>query len=464
MVGYFQRYRTWLGSICAAALGIALAPVVGAQDAESTQDAEIQRLKGELETMGRRIEELEARKRAEEEQGLDPSTVVTVGEGTSPKAFKIPGTDTSLSFGGYAKLDAIYNSRAVEGPSQFGNQLFIPGTIPLDADAAGERDEINLHAKESRLWFHSYTPTDWAPVEVHVELDIFNLTATDSERVTSGFAPRLRHAYGKFGNLLAGQYWSAFQPVYTFPETNDFGGPAGQVFVRQPQIRWTQPTGFGDWFVSLENPETSLDIPAAPGVDPDLQGTRAEPSDDLYPDIVGGLDFLGDWGQASAAVLVRNLRADGEFGGIVVDDDVWGGAVSAAAEVSTFGEDYLSVMAQYGNAIGRYMSYNFFNGGVIEPDGEIDLTPMFGGNVGYTHYWTPTVRSTLLFGYAEADNSDFVDGTTVNKDLWSGHVNLLWNPVDPVRIGIEYLHAKRTTEDEQEGELDRVQLSFLYEF
>lgn len=418
--------------------------------------------------MKRKIEQLESEERREDEQAregdqaLDPATVVTVGEGTSPKSFKIPNTNTSLSFGGYAKLDTIYNNSAVPGASQFGNQLFIPSTIPLTG--RGESGEITVHGKESRLWFHSYTPYEWAPVEVHVEVDFFNLNITDSERTTSGFTPRLRHAYGKFGNLLAGQYWSAFQPVYTFPEMNDFGGPAGQVFIRQPQVRWTQPTGFGDWFVSFENPETTLDIPAAPGVDPALQGTRAEPSDDRYPDIVGGVDFIGDWGQASAAVMARNLRADGTFGNLVVDDDEWGGAVNGAAEITTFGDDYVMVMAQYGNAIGRYMSYNFFNEGVIEPDGQIDLTPMFGGNVGYTHFWTDTVRSTLLFGYAEADNSEFVAGTAINKDLWSGLVNLMWSPVEPVRLGIEYLHAKRQQEDGLEGELDRIQASALYLF
>ena len=129
----------------------------------------------------------------------------------------------------------------------------------------GEKKELHFHAKESRLWFKSFTPTDWGALVAYIETDIFNLQSTDSERVTNGNTPRLRHAFGSLCNLLAGQTWTTFMAVYTFPELNDLGGPAGQIFGRQAQVRWKQPTGWGSWQVALENPETTLSIPAANG-------------------------------------------------------------------------------------------------------------------------------------------------------------------------------------------------------
>ena len=49
---------------------------------------------------------------------------------------------------------------------------------------------------------------------------------------------RLRHAYGRWGPILAGQTNSLFMDGDLFPNVVDYWGPAGMVFVRNPQIRF----------------------------------------------------------------------------------------------------------------------------------------------------------------------------------------------------------------------------------
>ncbi len=406
-------------------------------------------------------QERQAQVRADmEKRAIVAENVVTAGD--TKNSIKLPGTDTSLSWGGYTKLDAIYNSDATEGASKFQNELYIPSTVRV-GNTQGEKKEIHFHAKESRLWFKSFTPTDWGALTAYIETDIFNLQSTDSERITNGNTPRLRHAFGSLGNFLAGQTWTTFMPVYALPETNDFGGPAGQIFGRQAQVRWKQPTDWGSWQVALENPESTLSIPAANG------GGRADPSDDRVPDIVLRADYKDTWGQASIAGLVRQFRADGTFGGsggaptIDVDDSEWGGAISVATKIKVFDRDVIKASAQYGH-LGRYQSYNAFNGAEIKDEDEIDTVESLGAFVAYQHWWTPTIRSTWSLGYGEADNNKRRVGDNATESIWSSHLNLLWSPVPNTRFGVEWLHANRELESGQDGKLDRVQFSAKYGF
>jgi hypothetical protein len=57
----------------------------------------------------------------------------------------------------------------------------------------------------------------------------------------------------------------------------------------------------------------------------------------------------------------------------------------------------------------------------------------------------------------------------VNRDIWAAAVNLIWSPVKPVDLGIEYIHAERTLENRdvngvRGGRADRVQASAIVRF
>ena len=71
----------------------------------------------------------------------------------------------------------------------------------------------------------------------------------------------------------------------------------------------------------------------------------------------------------------------------------------------------------------------------------------FSTNGGYQHWWTPNLRTTIAVGYANQQVSSQLIGPSeaesVNKILWNGFVNLVWNPVAFITTGVEYMYGKR---------------------
>jgi hypothetical protein len=83
-----------------------------------------------------------------------------------------------------------------------------------------------------------------------------------------------------------------------------------------------------------------------------------------------------------------------------------------------------------------------------------------GGEIGYQHWWLDNLRSNFNAGI-EAQNGLAArlvnaNGTTagaavsggqaatLNKELMSSHINLIWNPVSFVDVGLEWTWAQRT--------------------
>ena len=85
----------------------------------------------------------------------------------------------------------------------------------------------------------------------------------------------------------------------------------------------------------------------------------------------------------------------------------------------------------------------------------------YGGYISYRHWWSDKWRTSITGSGFKADNNVDLSGNNVNKDSYSGYINLLYSPVKPLTVGIEYMYAKNTKENGVDGELNRV--IFLYE-
>lgn len=419
----------------------------------------VKELHSQIEKLTARLQQLEQKLDKKE----TPATLVQASEskpehkkidvGDIKGSIKIPGTDSSLAIGGYVKLDAIYNSQSVggSGGSNVGDQMLFAGSVPVNKDSA-EADQITFHARQSRFWLKSFTPTkEWGDLNTYLEMDFFAFQAPGDERVSNSYAPRLRHAFGSLGRFLAGQTYTTFMNVQALPELNDFGGPVGRVFVRQPMLRWTQPfdENKADWMLAIESPETTLTNEA---------GARETPNDDHFPDVISRVNLYRPWGDVSVAGMVRNIRNHGQY-----DSDVYGGALSMAGRVKAFERDDVRFMLNYGNVLGRYVSSNLFNDGAINAKGEVELFNQYGGFVAYRHWWYNSWRSTLAYGLSYADNVDYV-ADTVSQWAQSGQVNLLWSPLPQATLGLEYTYASRGLENSDSGDLHRIQFSSMFKF
>ena len=141
-----------------------------------------------------------------------------------------------------------------------------PSSIAVGPDAGDhEHAQVKFGARETRLFVKTNTPTSLGDLDTHVEFDFYGSDGNESVSNSSG--PRLRHAYATLGHFLGGQTWTNFMNPAALPETVDFGGPTGQIFDRQAQVRRTQPiaatSSMSDarWSIGLENPETVAQVP-----------------------------------------------------------------------------------------------------------------------------------------------------------------------------------------------------------
>ena len=465
--------------------------------AADTPDAEVLELKAQLKAMSARLEALEAQKTAAPAAASAPATdangfknfaaapppqpVVQVaplpaagagapavvsgapakttvkGEGmpvvggSLPGSFKLPGTDTSMKLGGYAKLDAIYDANHAYG-GQFANFA----NIPLNNSQQGQfTDQFNMHARQTRLNIETSTPTALGPLKILVEADFFG-AAAGNRKTLSGEGLQLRHAYGQVGNILAGQTWSNFMDLDAYPESLDFVGPAGLSFIRQAQIRYTDKIGeHTTWSVSAESPQSDITSPVT---------TNINVSD--MPDLTGKVQYKDTFGHVAVRGLVRHLKEGSTAAGTTGEDGAYAYGLGLSGKFLAYEKDSLVYEINAGKGIGRYIFdvANSNNGSVYTPGGQVEAQFAYSAYAAYQHYWSPNWRTNIMAGYVNIDNNTSVTGLGVNKDIASAHLNLIWSPDPAYRVGLEYMHGYRELESGVSGDLDRIQTSFMYLF
>ncbi|HYL24822.1 MAG TPA: DcaP family trimeric outer membrane transporter [Burkholderiales bacterium] len=374
------------------------------------------------------------------------------GAARADKTIKVPDSDTTVTVGGYVKLDAIWSDVSA-GVDSVGDQELNTSLIPVGPTAGQhKKDQVTLHARQTRLFFGTSTPTSYGPVTTYIEGDFFG--ADGNESVTNSNNFRIRHAYGTFGHLLAGQFWTNFFNEQAYAETLDFGGPAGEIFIRQAQLRWTQKFARGEWSVSAESPESLFAIPGS--------ATPFRSDSDHFPDLTGRAKFALGRGTYSVGLLGRNIHLDSPSAP-AASGGKWGGAATFNGIVPMFGRDDLRFDVNAGNAIGRYQVSGFLPDGYLDSTGRVRLARQESAFIAYRHYWTPTLRSTLELS---ATNSRPPAGTSIgiNQSDHSQHLNLIWSPVASVNLGGELLHADRSVTGGARGDLNRVQFSAQYNF
>ena len=358
---------------------------------------------------------------------------------------------TRVKYDGYVKFDAI--SQRTSGGQLPGNSILrdflIPVAIPVGGESSGF--DTDFSARQTRFLFKTETDvgTDHK-LSGLIELD-FNVTEGGNERISNSFVPRVRNALINYDNWTFGQGWSTFMNVGALPDTLDFiGVTPGTVFDRQPLIRYTN----GGLQIALEQPETVLTSQT---------GARVIAGDDQLPDIVGRYNWNGDWGNFTVTGIARQLHVstDDLMG---VDDSAWGYGLSVSGKIKVGEKDDFRFTATSGEGLGRYMGLNIVNDAAINMDGTLDPIATYSGFAAYRHVWSDRLRSNVAGSYFKADNPVQLTTDQVTDESWNGFVNLIWNPVGPLNIGVELMYAERILEDGQSGNLQRVQFSTQYNF
>jgi hypothetical protein len=357
-------------------------------------------------------------------------------------AVRLPGTRAALRIDGFVKSTVVDSLDPLET-----NDRFIVGSIPVGPNTEGIEEEAAITANQSRLAFDLREPTGNGILRAFIEGDF--------DGGDNGNQFRLRHAFGQWDRVLAGQTWTTFMDTDASPEEIDFEGLNGRLNVRQPQIRLFPQIG-ERYHLAVAAEDPNPQVFNGNGV------TR-------FPDIVatGRVDW-GPYLHFKVGGLYRQIRADfADSPGKTEKKTGWGLTVSGRVDVDWF-DDRDSILFQVngGSGIGRYVndlsSVGSFDG-VFDENGELELIDVVSGYVSGQHWWGRTMRSNLTFGYVKLDNPGFV-GDDFYKQTLRLSGNLLWSPTPRVTLGGELLWGERENEDGESGDARQVQFSARYSF
>jgi len=442
-----------------ALLGTGAAVALLAAQVPASAD-EIEELRTQIQGLQDKMGKLEAAQRRK--RRVAPAAAVEAG--AKPRSWKLPGTNTSMQIGGYAKLDIIYDINSNQGD---GGSINLPGTPAAGSAAANQQQHVRLHSRQSRFWIRTWTPTDWGEMETHLQVDFYG--AGGNQVVSNSDTFRARHAYGRLGPVLAGMTWTTFMILEALPDILDFSGPAGIQFSRQPQLRYTHSFGGGTVAVfAIENPD-NLGAFVNTGNAP--LGTLLATQPDPVPDVVVGLTHTWGSGRASIRAIFGQLNWD-DGAGVSDSAFMWG---IAAGFGWRFNNNRTAIGATfvYGRGIGRYMAASSGGPGAVAngvPNAfNVRAVTQYGGAIWIQQRWTNTLRSTLAYGRHRNDYVNQVAGGKAfagsnPQDNWTVHANLIWQPVPNVNIGVEYIYGFNGIVNSANGEIHRVQVSFQYSF
>jgi hypothetical protein len=371
----------------------------------------------------------------------DANAQTAPGGGSFPGSFLVPGTNTSVKIGGFAKVVGIYDMDAA------GGDVVSVGAISLRGSAAYQlHGATRLHARQSNINIDTRTPTAYGDLTTFVLFDAFGQNTSETQNASTTQNARLVYAYGTLGPFLAGQWVSLWADTDAITESVD---PTGFISTmdgltnRAPQFRYTfaAPGGFSA-AASVENPEAEgRDVAVGNFTTSSIGGI------DRYPNFVARARIDQAWGHIAATVNYRDMKIMTATG-LRTSKSSYGGQLSG--HLNTFGKDALKATAMWGKALGHYMADLGTQGGLQTnlALGEAAAPNQYGINVGYTHWWTGSLRSSVNAGYSfsSLDHGILTTAASQNgaeKRHTGGRVNLIWSPVPQVDLGIEYDYARR---------------------
>ncbi len=346
--------------------------------------------------------------------------------------FRLPGTDWILRVGGYAKTDAIFDSRPAGDPD-----LFVTSSIPTGDPPDGEGQSFNMHVRQTRFSLELRRPSSlggW--LRAYFEGDLYGPGGATQ--------PNLRHAYVQAANLLVGRTFSAFIDVDALPDGVDFEGPGSGLFAFTPQVRYTRPFG-ARWSVAFaaEAPEAQLTLPGG--------ATAAE----RFPDVVVRPRYEAPWGHVQVAAIARGLSVnDGQDG----RDGVIGYGATATTVVSVGPRDNLFAGVMGGRGIARYVLDLGGLGldGALDANGALTAIPTYGVYASLQHLFGIRFRAVATAGWLRVEPPATMPASTTERTGYYG-LSGIWSPRPTVDIGVTSLYGEHRTRDGSFGRAWRFQ-------
>ena len=344
-----------------------------------------------------------------------------------------------ITLGGYVKLVAAYDYLGLPNGSSF-NMYEIPTTNDV------ENSSLNFNAWQSRIKIgNTFITNKEEKIEAYIEGDFHG---------DDGGQFRLRHAYVSFKNWTIGHTNSVFTNNDVWVNISDFDGPPVGTWVRQPQIKYTFDLSKNNQInVSIEDPVVDFRnrVPLAMGI---------TPSKAAIPDMLFNYrhQFAGGNFQFSGVARVLKYKVAG------VKDNSLGYGMNFSGTFSINKKDLFVYQGLAGKGIERYLvGLGGYGLDAIYYKNNLEVLPVYGGYMGYQHYWGSKLNSSLLYGYQKVEN----DFEPILSNVFSGNyysANLFYEPLEHINLGLEFIYGDNTDYLDNKGRNHRFYFTMEYSF
>lgn len=401
--------------------------------------------------------------------------------------FFIPGTDTCLKIGGYARFDTYVNAVGTFNPkiaSNAGTGFNGPGVGTFAYPFTDSDDSGYLTRVRGVIDFDARTQTEYGTLRSYVRFGT-EWNSQSGAGLGAGSALYWDRAFIQLAGFTFGYTQSFFDSGLSYMLTTPYAG-SGQ---------WTTLGAYTAQLGSGFSATLSLEDAANRTTGVQMTGSAAQPVFNIStvatglgytnyqagqqaPDIVGNLRIDQSWGSAQIAGALHQVTATlplyaGFFPGMETTDQ-WGWAIGGFAEFKLpmlATGDSLLIQASYAEGAASYLGLSGTVQGRAVAVGSIDLTQFGGslsangafytvadavatnvfGDIGMTkgwalqgqfrHYWSPGLRSAAYAGYLSYQVPQNIVAA-FGFNMWQAGLNTIWSPVKNLDIGAEVLYSK----------------------
>jgi hypothetical protein len=403
--------------------------------------------------------------------------------------YYIPGTDTCIKIGGYVRYEAYHNDTT-------GNYADrnLTGRFTRNSTTFAQQARF-------RLTTDVRTQTEYGTLRSYVSFGLNFLNSADDTALPAGvgaFGFALERAFIQFAGFTFGRtdtFFGFYNGAAYGLVPVGLDGSSGPLGHNVAAYTWQFGNGLS---ATIAIEDAAHRVKPVTDLNDFFIGTTSDASGQKVPDIVGNIRVDQAWGSAQIMGALHQVSAryysDATPGAsctvanstvCAYPGDEWGWAVGGGLTLKMpwDAKDTLSGVIAYGKGATGFVAYgnsptNFIHKqgvavgassdavfGVVGGVGsELELTEAWGGTVAFEHYWTPSLRTSAVFGYLDVSYTDNAKnliaattcggggvtvpaGASCNPDfsMWRVASRTMWNPVQNLDIGVEVAYSKINT-------------------
>ena len=345
---------------------------------------------------------------------------------------------TFIIFYGSIRVSGQIDYNGLESPTGGFNPYYIPVGEGSGAKTFG------MSASQTRFGLEGTHKTVWGPVNFKIEGDF---------RGNNQSFFRLRHAYGQFINVLAGQTWSVFGDPSSVPWTVDLEGPNSSVNPRSVQVRYSNLLGEKyRWMASLEAPQ--INYKPTDSISPIYQ---------TFPDIAIRLKNMTKWGHLQAAIVMRSLGVKNQASS---SSSSMGFGALISGRYEFFKRSVILGQLVGGKGISRYIrTFRHADQDLVynPKTNSYDPLPVFGGFISIGNGWRQNIYSYLTAGFTAIKNKLYQQRDAFSHSAYFS-INTFWDITKGFRAGAEYSFGSRVNNDNESNTASRLSFILYYSF